>query len=98
MEKHTHCESMILVVLSILLVSVFGLSVVLYDDLAASAESGALAVFAEDVRVFLDENEAIAVFLGVEETTAVTENAPDAVDTAAEAYIVRYNGIYADLP
>lgn len=94
MEKHIHSESMILVVLSLLLVSVFGLSVFLYDDLAVSAERGALAVFAEDVRVFLDENEAIAVFLGIEET----ENSSDAVHTAAAAYIERYNGIYADLP
>lgn len=97
MEQHTRGEGRILLVLSVMLVSVFALSVLVYDDLAASADHGVLAVFAEDVRDFLQENEAVAVFFGIEEPLA---EEPDtaSVDTAAEAYILRYNAIYADLP
>lgn len=94
MEKQGANEGMLLTVLSLMLVSVFALSVWMYDDLAASAENGALAVFAEDVRDFLDKNEAVAVFFG--EVNAAEET--ESVSAAAEAYITRYNNIYADLP
>ena len=93
MEKNTKFESFALIVLTIMLVSVFVLSVNMYEDIAANTEEGALSVFAGAVREYLDEGGAVAAFFGFEETAAATES----VDTAAlaDAYIERYNEIYA---
>ena len=90
MEKR---EGTILSVLSVMLVCAFLLSVWMYDDLAQSAQTGALAVFSVNVRNFIDENEAVAAFLGnvAEETDGAD------IATAASEYIARYNAIYASL-
>ncbi len=91
--QSTKFEMMALVVLSLMLVSVFVLSISMYEDIAANTEDGALATFAESVRNFFDENEAVAAFLGIDEH----KNFADDNNTAAKAaaYIERYNGIYA---
>lgn len=91
MEKQETKEGAILAALSVMLVCVFVLSVWMYDDLAASAENGALSAFAGNVRDFLEENEAVAVFMEKEEEA-------ETVSAAAEAYIARYNAVYTDLP
>lgn len=99
MEKYMRLEGAALIALSLMLVSVFALSVWMYDDLAASAEDGALAVFAADVRSFLDENQTVAVFLGLEKGMQTRESSADPamVDAAAKEYIARYNRIYESL-
>lgn len=99
MEKHMRLEGAALIALSLMLVSVFALSVWMYDDLAASAEDGALAVFASDVRGFIDENEAVAAFLGLDDTVRTEDVAvdPAVVAAAADEYIARYNRIYESL-
>lgn len=101
MEKSTRFEGAVLLVLSLVLVTVFAVSVWTYDDLAGETEQGTLSVFAAEIRQFMDENEAVAAFLGLHEAEEQAIN--DASDSAAiaaeaEAYIARYNGIYADLP
>lgn len=91
----TKFETLALVVLTLMLVSVFVLSVNMYDDIATHTEEGALAVFAGTVRELLEENDAVAAFFGFEEE-AVEDT--ESINTAKEAaaYIERYNGIYAD--
>lgn len=93
MGKNMRFESGVLAVLSLMLVGVFALSVHMYDYLAADAEDGTLAVLANNVREFMDENEAVAAFLGVN-----GDWQPDATDidvnAEAAAYIERYNSIY----
>lgn len=95
MGKNTKFETLALIVLSLMLVSVFVLSINMYDDIATNTEEGALAVFAGAVRDFLDENDAVAAFFGFEENEV---EAIESIDVAKEAaaYIERYNGIYAD--
>lgn len=96
MGKNTKFETLALVVLSLMLVSVFVLSINMYDDIATNTEEGgALAVFAGVVRDFLDENDAVAAFFGFEENEVESIESIDVAKEAA-AYIERYNGIYAD--
>lgn len=96
MGKNMRFESGVLIVLTLMLVSVFVLSVHMYDYLAVDAEDGALAVLADNVRGFIDENEAVAAFLGIDEDEEDSKTQID-VDEAAAAYIERYNGIYESL-
>ena len=90
----TRFETAALLVLTLMLVSVFVLSVNMYEDIATNTEEGALAVFADTVREYLNESGAVEAFFGFEETETVEKGA----DLAAEAasYIERYNEIYAD--
>ena len=100
MKRHVGFEGAVLLTLSLLLVTVFMLSVWMYDDLAGVTEEGALAVFAGDVRDFLDGNTAVAVFLGLEkEPEEYTEKRVDRerIEANAAAYIDRYNRLYTDL-
>lgn len=94
MNKHSSFEGIILTVLSLMLVCVFVLSVWMYDELAKTSDEGMLASVAASVRGFIDENEAVAVFLGIS-----GEENEDSKDIAAEAaaYIARYNEIYASV-
>ncbi len=101
MEKHLRFEAAALMALTLMLVMVFGLSVWMYDDLAGETADGALAVFAANVREFMDENDAVAAFFGfTEDVPAAVDPAPDMEAVAAEAaaYIERYNRLYTDLP
>lgn len=100
MDRHMRFEWAALVALSLMLVTVFVLSVWMYDDLAGEAEDGALAVFAANVREFMDENEAVSAFLGLDAKADADADADvdtAAVAAAAAAYIERYNDIYTDL-
>ncbi len=94
MSKNTRFEGAVLIVLTLMLVSVFVMSVNMYGGLQENAEYGALAVFSEKVCEFIDENEAVAAFFGFEEHETVEEDV-DLVDEAA-AYIERYNKLYED--
>ena len=101
MEKHLRFEAAALTALTLMLVMVFGLSVWMYDDLAGETADGTLAVFAANVREFMEENDAVATFLGfAEDAPASVDPAPDRETVAAEAaaYIERYNRLYTDLP
>lgn len=101
MDKHMRFEGAALIALSLMLVTVFVLSVWMYDDLAVETEGGTLAVFAENVREFIDDNEAVSAFLGLEEVETDADAAvvdAEAVAAEAAAYIERYNRIYTDLP
>ena len=95
MKNHEYFEGAMLSVLSLLLVGVFAVSVWMYDDIEKNAEEGVLAVFAEEVRDFIDKNEAVSTFFGFDGTETV-ENSTDTEKKAA-AYITRYNGIYESL-
>ena len=86
MKENRWTEGALLPILSLVLVSVFCLSVYMYDDLCAAGESGALAVFASGVRDFVEEN--VALEEAEEGTTVAVQ---------AEEYIARYNAIYRDL-
>lgn len=92
-----HMEGMALVTLSLMLVAVFMASVFLYDDLASESADGTLAAFASAVRTFLDENEAVSVFLGLQDAEPIVEAEPEAISAAAKAYIEQYNRIYEAL-
>jgi|GEM_PF-1337823 len=96
MEKFLRPEGAVLLVLSLVLVSVFSLSVWMYDDLSASAEDGALSVFASEVRDFVDHNAVFASVIGLEEPQE-TETDTAAIAAMVEEYIARYNGVYQDL-
>lgn len=102
MDRHMRFEGAALITLSLMLVIVFGLSVWMYDDLAGETEEGALAVFAANVRTFMDENEAVAAFLGLagDDNSEIADTMVDheAVAAEAAAYIERYNRMYTDLP
>jgi len=93
-DKSTKFESLALIVLTLMLVSVFVLSVNMYEDIAANTEEGKLAVVASAVRNYLDESDAVAAFFGFEEIE--TEESLNIADEAA-AYIERYNRIYEDI-
>ena len=100
-------EGMALCILTAALCAVFALSVQMYDRLESETADGALAAAASAARHFLGENDAVAAFLGMpdradsEQTdTADLPNAAqeDArVQAEADAYILRYNRIYANL-
>lgn len=100
-------EGMALCVLTVALCAVFALSVQMYDRLETETAEGALAVAAAAAERFLGENEAVAVFLGMREAEADEACADRVTDTAlpedarlresANAYILRYNRIYAAL-
>ena len=72
MDRHMRFEGAALITLSLMLVTVFVLSVWMYDDLAGETEDGTLAVFAANVQEFIDENEAVSAFLGLDEGTVET--------------------------
>lgn len=95
MNQSTKFERGALVTLSIMLVGVFLLSVHMYDTISQGTADGVLAVFAENAREFVYENDTVAAFLGIEEN-ADTVSEDEIIDTAAEAaaYIERYNQIY----
>ncbi len=101
MERHVRFEGAALLALSLMLVTVFVLSVWMYDDLAGETEDGALAAVAANVREFIDENEAVSAFLGLEEsaaeTTAEVYTDVNEVASSAAAYIERYNRMYTEL-
>ena len=84
-----------LVVLSVMLVSVFVLSIHMYDTISQGTADGALAVFAENARNFVYENEAVAAFLGIEESEAY-EYANIDIEAEVAAYIERYNDAFKD--
>ncbi|MBR5539402.1 MAG: hypothetical protein IKU61_05835 [Clostridia bacterium] len=92
MNKKSSFEGTILSVLSIMLVCVFATSVWMYDEISESTDTGVLAHLAAGVRDFIDESDAVAVFLGI-------SDAEDKEKIAAEAaaYIERYNEIYESI-
>ena len=92
MKKRESFEGRILLVLSLMLISVFVFSVYMYDDFEKNAESGILASAAASVRDFIDENDTVAAFLGIEEDKNETD-----IESEAAAYIARYNEIYASI-
>lgn len=98
MDKHIGKEGAAVIVLSLMLTVVFALSVWMYDGIESEMSDGTLSGAAEAVRTFMNENEAIAAFLGMDpEEPAATEAVSEkraAVAAAAEEYIARYNGIY----
>ena len=98
MDKHIGKEGAAVIVLSLMLTVVFALSVWMYDGIESELSDGTLSGAAEAVRTFMNENEAIAAFLGMDpEEPAATEAILEeraAVDAAADEYIARYNGIY----
>ena len=91
MKKQENFEGRVLLVLSLMLVSVFFFSVYMYDDLERSAESGRMQYIAASVREFIDTNEVVSAFFGIEEDEETD------VDSEAMAYILRYNEIYENL-
>lgn len=100
-------EGMALLVLTASLFLVFALSVQMYDRLENETADGVLSAAANAARGFLNENDAVAAFFGMTEDAdaAQPENAQDAetamrasqIRAEADAYILRYNQIYADL-
>ena len=98
MWKNIGFESRILLVLMVSLVCVFALSVNMYDEIENEAEKGRFAPFVSGVRNFVDENDAVAVFLGVRENESdipvLTATESMDVFEKANAYIERYNNIY----
>ena len=99
---------MALCILTAALCAVFALSVQMYDRLESETADGALTAAANAARHFLGENEAVAAFLGMNDAAAddapsdtadLPAAAPDTaqVQAAANAYILRYNQIYANL-
>lgn len=95
MKKYDSFEGIVLSVLSLMLVCVFVLSVYMYDDIANNAENGRLSAVAASVRDFIDENETVAAFLGID--SEGTEESGTDIAAEAAAYIARYNEIYAHL-
>ena len=90
----TKFEAVALVVLMVMLVSVFVLSVNMYDDIEANTNDGALSVFAGAVREYFDGDGAVAAFFKVEDEKPACDNEKMAAEAAA--YIERYNEIYAN--
>lgn len=99
-------EGMALCILTVALCAVFALSVQMYDRLESETADGTLAAAASAARHFLGENEAVAAFFGMNDAAestadaaAVTADAQDnaQIRAAADAYIQRYNQIYAAL-
>lgn len=95
-----------LCILTVALCAVFALSVQMYDRLENETADGALAVVAAAAQRFLGENEAVAVFFGMREADIGEEGADYMTDVSilpedarlrekANAYILRYNQIYA---
>ena len=95
MNKHNSFEGIILTVLSFMLVFVFVFSVWMYDEISESSEEGILASVAASVRGFIDENEAVAVFLGI--SGEENEDGDGDITAEAAAYIARYNEIYESI-
>lgn len=74
MDKHIGKEGAAVIVLSLMLTVVFALSVWMYDGIESEMSDGTLSGAAEAVRTFMNENEAIAAFLGMDpEEPAATE-------------------------
>lgn len=95
MQGNNRFEGIALVVLTVVLVSVFILSVNMYDSIENNTNSGMIAAFADDVRSLVDSNKAVAAFLGIEDCESQSEDGEEFdVEAAALAYIERYNGIY----
>ena len=100
MEKQFRFEGAVLLTLSLLLVTVFMLSVSMYDDLEGATGEGTIAVFAGEVREFLNSNAAVSVFLGLHaegEEVSAEPSDPERTKAEAAAYIARYNRLYTDL-
>ena len=91
MNNSTKFERAALVVLSVMLVSVFLLSVSMYDSISSGVNDGMLAVFAKETRDFVYKNEVVATFLGIEKEDG-DEGAN--IEAEAAAYIERYNKVY----
>ena len=95
MKHNTRFEGGALITLSVILIGVFLMSVHMYDTIEQGTADGALAVFAESARQFVYENEAVAAFLGINETAEpVYEYVEMNIEGEAAAYIERYNAIY----
>ena len=93
MKNGTRFEAAVLLTLSVMLVSVFLLSVNMYDSISEGTSDGVLAAFAEGTRNFVYENDAVATFLGIEkEQTDIDAGTNIAAEAAA--YIERYNKAY----
>ena len=88
-------EGYVLCVLSVMLVCVFAFSVYMYDEIAMMSEKDSLSKAAFAVRNFIDENEAVAAFLGID--TESEEVAEMDISKEVAAYIERYNEIYSGL-
>ncbi len=99
MRKNIGFESCVLAALSLMLVCVFVLSVYMYDYLESDVNEGTLAVFADNVRSFIDENDTVAAFLGLDDTEEIRDIQKDDnyIASEAEAYIKAYNSIYEDI-
>ena len=93
MNNSTRFERAALLTLSVMLVSVFLLSVNMYDRISEETNSGVLAVFAKETRDFVFANDAVAAFLGIEKESVNTYASIDIAEEAA-AYIERYNKAY----
>lgn len=94
--KNIRFESRVLLVLMAMLVSVYIASVYMYDSIESDTAEGMLASVADGTRRFVDENEAVSVFLGFEKTVDSEDTAEEEgnVAAAASAYIERYNEIF----
>lgn len=94
MKGSTKTERGVLITLSVMLLFVFAASIHMYDTVSNEMSDGALAVFARNARDFVFENEAVAVFLGVDAAEETDEYTGIDVSAEAAAYIERYNQIY----
>lgn len=92
MNKKDSREGIILSILSLMLVCVFVMSVWMYDEISESSDTGVLSAVAASVRDFIDESDAVAVFLGINE-----DESKEKIAAEAAAYIERYNEIYESI-
>ena len=94
--KNIRFESRVLLVLMAMLVSVYFASVYMYDSIESDTASGMLASVADGTRRFVDENEAVSVFLGFDKPSDTYDalNEEEDVAASAAAYIERYNEIF----
>ncbi len=96
MKDGTRFEKCALMALSVMLVSVFLISIHMYDSISEGTAEGVLAVFAKNAREFVYENDAVAAFLGIESAEYDEDYSAIDIKTEAAAYIERYNEIYKD--
>ena len=86
MGRNSKYERAVLVILTLMLVSVFVISINMYDDIESSVDGSFI------------ENEAVAAFLGIEETKETVTEETHNVSAAAAEYIERYNGKHENDP